>query len=99
VFLGPDADQIRLLTDLRGKRIGIGPSGSGTERLVRQVFAPLAELNLRLSTHSMDEQLAKLEAGELDLGAMGQEFSYRYQEALIAGLLYALRTFRDRLDR
>src|SRR5262252_1993936 len=70
VFLGPDADQLRVLTDLRGKRIGIGPSGSGTARLVRQVFAPLAELNPRLSTHSLDEQLAKLEAGELDLGAM-----------------------------
>ena len=70
VFLGPEADQIRGLTDLRGKRIGIGPSGSGTARLVRQVFAPLAELNLRLSTHSLDEQLAQLEAGELDLGAM-----------------------------
>jgi hypothetical protein len=50
--------------------IGIGSSGSGTARLVRQVFAPLAELDLRLSIHSMDEQLAKLEAGELDLGAI-----------------------------
>ena len=30
---------------------------------------------------------------------MGQEFAYRYQEALIADLLYALRSFRDRLDR
>jgi TRAP-type uncharacterized transport system substrate-binding protein len=70
VFLGLDADRIQLLTDLRGKRLGIGPSGNGTARLVRQVFAALAELNLRLSTHSMDEQLAKLEAGELVLGAM-----------------------------
>ena len=70
VFLGLNADQLRVLTDLRGKRIGIGPSGSGTARLVRQVVAPLAALDLRLSTHSMDEQLAKLETGELDLGAM-----------------------------
>jgi len=30
---------------------------------------------------------------------MGQAFAYRYQEALIADLLYALRAFRDRLDR
>src|SRR5215471_7420674 len=30
VFLGPDADRIRVLSDLRGKRIGIGPIGSGT---------------------------------------------------------------------
>jgi hypothetical protein len=28
-----------------------------------------------------------------------QEFAYRYQEALIADLLYALQAFRDRLDR
>jgi hypothetical protein len=40
VFLGPDADRLQALTDLRGKRIGIGPSGSGTARLVRQIFAP-----------------------------------------------------------
>ena len=70
VFLGRHADQLRELSDLRGKRIGIGPSGSGTARLVQQVVAPLAALDLRLSTHSLDEQLAKLEAGELDLGAM-----------------------------
>jgi hypothetical protein len=28
---------------------------------------------------------------------MGQEMSYRYQEGLIADLLYALRAFRERL--
>ena len=28
---------------------------------------------------------------------MGQEMAYRYQETLIADLLYALRAFRDRL--
>jgi hypothetical protein len=28
---------------------------------------------------------------------MGQEMAYRYQEELIADLLYALRAFRDRL--
>ena len=70
VFLGRHADQFRELRDLRGKRIGIGPSGSGTARLVQQVVAPLAALDLRLSTHSLDEQLAQLEAGELDLGAL-----------------------------
>jgi TRAP-type uncharacterized transport system substrate-binding protein len=70
VFLGPKADQIKALTDLRGKRIGIGPIGSGTEHLVRQVLAPLAELNLILETQAIDVQLARLERGELDLGAM-----------------------------
>ena len=70
VFLGRDADGVRSLTDLRGKRIGVGPVGSGTERVARQVLAPLGELGMSLSTHPLDEQLAKLESGELDLGAM-----------------------------
>ena len=70
VFLGPQADRIKALTDLRGMRIGIGPIGSGTEHVARQVLAPLAELDLILSTQDIDEQLAKLERGELDLGAM-----------------------------
>jgi hypothetical protein len=30
---------------------------------------------------------------------MGQEMAYRYQEALIADLLYALRAYRNRLER
>jgi hypothetical protein len=30
---------------------------------------------------------------------MGQEFAYRYQEALIADLLYTPRAFRGRLER
>ena len=70
VVLGRDADRIRTLADLRGKRIGIGPVGSGTERVARQILAPLAALNLEVSTQSMNDQLAKLQSGELDLGAM-----------------------------
>src|SRR5262245_47908479 len=41
VVLGREADKIRTLADLRGKRIGIGPAGSGTERVARQVLAQL----------------------------------------------------------
>src|SRR5262245_51450165 len=70
VFLGRDADRITSLNDLRGKRIGVGPVGSGTERVARQVLAPLAELGMILSTHPLDEQLAMLERDQLDLGAM-----------------------------
>jgi len=70
VFLGRDADRVQSLADLRGKRIGLGPVGSGTERVARQVLAPLSELGMSLSTHPLEEQLAKLETGELDLGAM-----------------------------
>ena len=70
VFLGPEADRIKALTDLRGMRIGIGPVGSGTEHVARQVLAPLAELDLILETQAIDEQIAKLVRGDLDLGAM-----------------------------
>jgi TRAP-type uncharacterized transport system substrate-binding protein len=70
VFLGRDADRIKSPSDLRGMRIGIGPIGSGTAHVARQVLAPLTELNLTLLTQSLDEQLVQLERGELDLGAM-----------------------------
>ena len=70
VFLGVRADRIKALTDLRGMRIGIGPIGSGTEHVARQVLSPLTELDLVLSTHDIEEQLVKLGRGELDLGAM-----------------------------
>lgn len=70
VFLGREADRMKALTDLRGLRIGIGPIGSGTEHVARQVLAPLAELDLILETQGIDEQMAMLERGELDLGAM-----------------------------
>jgi hypothetical protein len=66
-FLGLDADRIRGLTDLGGKRIGIGPNGSGAARLVRQVIALLADLDLHLSTYSIDEQLTKVETGSIHL--------------------------------
>jgi hypothetical protein len=44
VFLGRGTDRVGALTDLRCTYIGIGPIGSGTERVARQVFAPLKEL-------------------------------------------------------
>jgi len=37
-FLGRDADTISTFGDLEGKRIGIGPEGSGTERIAYQVL-------------------------------------------------------------
>jgi TRAP-type uncharacterized transport system substrate-binding protein len=70
VFLGRDADRVISPEDLRGARIGIGPVGSGTEQLVRHMITPFAELDFKISTQPIDEQLAKLQRGELDLGAM-----------------------------
>jgi hypothetical protein len=70
VVLGRRADAIRSIEELRGLRLGIGPVGSGTEHLMRRVLAPLAGLDFRVATPSIDEQLDLLERGELDLGAM-----------------------------
>jgi len=70
VVLGRDADRIHAVADMRGMRVGIGPIGSGTEHLARQVVAQVAELDLKVSTHPIAEQLELLVRGDLDLGAM-----------------------------
>ncbi len=70
IVLGRNADRIRSVADLRGMRVGIGPIGSGSEYVARQVMAQLAELDIRVSTQPLREQLAMLERGDLDLGAM-----------------------------
>lgn len=70
VVLGRSADRIASPQELRGLRVGIGPVGSGTEFLARRLLAPFAALGLQLSTQPIDEQIQKLERGELDLGAM-----------------------------
>jgi TRAP-type uncharacterized transport system substrate-binding protein len=70
VILGRNADRITTPQELRGLRVGIGPVGSGTEFVSRKLLAPFGSLQLQLSTQSIDEQIQRLERGELDLGAM-----------------------------
>jgi TRAP-type uncharacterized transport system substrate-binding protein len=70
VLLGRDLDRFRAPADLKGIRLGIGPMGSGTEQLMRRVLAELSGLDIVVSTPSIDVQLAMLERGDLDLGAM-----------------------------
>ena len=70
MLVGRNADEIRRVQDLRGKRIGIGPTGSGTEYVARLALAQLTGLDIKASTHPLDEQLAMLESGDLDLAAM-----------------------------
>jgi len=69
-FIGPRADGIRAVADLKGLRIGIGPRGSGTAYLAESIFnTPLfSALGARLSHHGTDEQLDMLAKGKLDLG-------------------------------
>jgi ABC-type nitrate/sulfonate/bicarbonate transport system substrate-binding protein len=70
VLIGRNADEIKRVQDLRGRRIGVGPAGSGTEYVARLVLTQLTGLDIKASTHPLVEQLAKLESGELDLAAM-----------------------------
>jgi hypothetical protein len=70
IILGRDVGRIRTPADLKGLRIGIGPVGSGTEDMMRRVLDLLAGLELIVSRQPVDQQLAMLQRGELDLGAM-----------------------------
>jgi len=70
VILGRNADHITTPQELRGLRVGIGPVGSGTEFVSRKLLAPFGALQLQLSTQPVEEQIQRLERGELDLGAM-----------------------------
>ena len=69
-MLGREADRIQSAADLRGMRMGIGPVGSGSEHVARQVMAQLAELDIKVTTQPLREQIAMLDRGDLDLGAM-----------------------------
>lgn len=68
-FLGRDAEKRTNLGMLTGAKIGIGPEGSGSARLARQIFAldDLSSLNVTLVHQSVSEQLAMAERGDLDL--------------------------------
>ena len=70
VFLGQQADQIRVVADLAGQRIGIGPQGSGTDQLARQLFGSrgLRDLDVTLVNLGLDDQMARIRSGQLDLG-------------------------------
>ena len=58
--------------DLRGASIGVGPEGSGTAYLVRQIFEDpdLHELGVRLTYHELADQARLVDQGELDLAAV-----------------------------
>ncbi|MBU0765812.1 MAG: hypothetical protein KJ607_13370, partial [Bacteroidetes bacterium] len=68
-FLGPNADSINNISDLRGMHIGIGPEGSGTAHLAGQIFSSpgLEKLSVKLSNHPIAEQIGMLRKGMLDL--------------------------------
>lgn len=71
-FLGANADTMTELAQLAGKTIGVGPQGSGPDRLARQLFdlPELRGLNVKLVNRSLPEQLDAAKKGELDLALL-----------------------------
>jgi TRAP-type uncharacterized transport system substrate-binding protein len=71
-FLGKDADSITELSHLTGKKIGVGPAASGTERLARQLFdlPELRSLGVQLVNSPLVAQLDATKNGELDLAIL-----------------------------
>jgi NMT1-like family len=70
-FLGKRGDSIKEFAELAHLRVGVGPEGSGTARVLRQVFElpDFRDLGVVLSAHPLAEQLDLAARGELDLAA------------------------------
>ena len=71
LLLGRPDRAFHTFADLRGASIGIGPEGSGTAYLMRQLFddLDLRGLDVRLSYHGLSEQAELVAKSELDLAA------------------------------
>jgi len=72
LLLGKNADSITELSQLRGMKIGIGPAGSGTAKVAKQILESrdLDQLGLKLEPHPLAEQLDLAAQGKLDLAVL-----------------------------
>jgi len=71
MLLARRGNTIKTFEDLRKKSIGIGPEGSGTAFLMRQVFGDqdLADLKIDMPFGGLEEQAESVSKGQLDLAA------------------------------
>jgi TRAP-type uncharacterized transport system substrate-binding protein len=62
---------INSFNDLKGASVGVGPDGSGTDFLMRQLLgnSDLKDLGLRPSNHDLEVQAELVHGGQLDLAA------------------------------
>jgi len=69
-ILGKNASHIQRFEDIRGMRVGVGPTGGGGDHLARAIFesSDFAPLRLQLQNLEFGDQLSKLNSGTLDLG-------------------------------
>jgi TRAP-type uncharacterized transport system substrate-binding protein len=66
-----DRRPIDTFNDLRGASVGVGPNGSGTDYMMRQLLenSDLKDLGLKPSNHALEAQAKLVRDGELDLAA------------------------------
>ena len=85
LLLGRQGSAVRTFADLRGASIGVGPEGSGTAYLMRQLFedSDLRELDVRLSHHELPEQAQLVAQGKLDLAAFVMQESAEFLHTVI----------------
>jgi TRAP-type uncharacterized transport system substrate-binding protein len=80
LLLGRRDRTFSAFADLRGASIGIGPEGSGTAYLMRQLFEDqdLRDLGVVLSQHELADQSLLVAQGHLDLSAvvMGEDADF-----------------------
>jgi TRAP-type uncharacterized transport system substrate-binding protein len=71
LLLGRQGHTFRTFADMRGASVGIGPEGSGTAYLMRQLFADsdLRGLDVHLSHHGLEEQAQLVAQYKLDVAA------------------------------
>ena len=83
--------------DLRGTSIGIGPEGSGTAYLLRQLFEDpdLRGLDVRLSFHELAEQAQLVSQGELDLAAFVMAEDAELLQTIVKQYDLDIVTFQD----
>lgn len=70
MVLGKTASNLTSFAQIKGMAVGIGPKGSGSAFIAHQILGTgdFKALGLTLTNHPLEEQLQKLQSGELDLG-------------------------------
>lgn len=97
LLLGRQNRKFLTFGDLRGTSIGIGPEGSGTAYLMRQLFEDpdLKGLDVRLSFHELTEQAQLVSHGELDLAAFVMAEDAELLQTVITRYDLDIATFQD----
>lgn len=68
-ILGKTASSLQRFADMRNLRVGIGPTGSGTDHLARSIFESrdFLPLGLQMQNFELSDQLLRIKDGRLDL--------------------------------